>query len=101
MRACVLFLCKTVRRVQDVALQPNGDITASAVPALSDFSRAEEHWRIIPQGSGTRIHYDAQLVPDFFVPPMLGPWLLKRAIRRDLLGAAARIESLAAVPHAR
>ena len=101
MRACVLFLCRTVRRVQDVQTQPGGDITTRAVPALSDFSRAEERWRITPQGNGTRIRYDAQLVPDCFVPPILGPWLLQRAIRRELLDAAARLESLApAVPAA-
>ena len=53
MRACVLFLCRTVRRVQDVQTQPGGDITTRAVPALSDFSRAEERWRITAQGNGT------------------------------------------------
>ena len=104
MRACVLFLCKTVRRVQDVETHANGDITTRAVPSLSDFSHAEEHWRIVPQGNGTRIRYDAHMVPDFFVPPILGPWLLQRALRRDLLGAAALLESLAPAvpaPHAR
>lgn len=96
MRACVLFLCKTVRRVQKVTTLANGDITTSAIPELSDFARAHEHWRIQEQHNGTRIHYRAELVPSFFVPPWLGPYLIKQAIRRELVTAAQRLESLAA-----
>ena len=95
MRACVLFLCKTVRRVQKVTTLANGDITTSAIPELSDFTRAHEHWRIQGQQDGTRIHYRAELVPSFFVPPWLGPYLIKQAIRRELITAAERLESLA------
>ena len=95
MRACVLFLCKTVRRVQKVTTLANGDITTSAIPELSDFARAHEHWRIQKQPHGTRIHYRAELVPSFFVPPGLGPYLIKQAIRRELVTAAQRLESLA------
>jgi hypothetical protein len=94
-RACVWFLCKTVRRVQDVTLLADGDITTTAIPELSDFSHAEERWRIEPLRQGTHIHYRAELVPSFFVPPMLGPYLMKQAIRRELLTAAERLERLA------
>lgn len=95
MRACVLFLCKTVRRVQKVTALANGDITTSAIPELSDFTRAHEYWRIQGQGRGTHIAYRAELVPSFFVPPWLGPYLIKQAIRRELVTAAQRLESLA------
>ncbi len=97
MRACVLFLCKTVRRVQKVTTLANSDITTSAIPELSDFARAHEHWRIQGQQKGTRIHYWAELAPSFFVPPWLGPYLIKQAIRRELVTAAQRLESLAAI----
>ena len=96
MRACVLFLCKTVRRVQKVTTLANGDITTHAIPEFSDFVRAHEHWRIQRQLHGTHIHYRAELVPSFFVPPWLGPYLIKQAIRRELVTAAQRLESLAA-----
>ena len=96
MRACVLFLCKTVRRVQEVTTLANGDITTHAIPESSDFARAREHWRIQGQYNGTRIHYRAELVPSFFMPPWLGAYLIKQAIRRELVTAAQRLESLAA-----
>lgn len=97
MRACVWVFCRTVRRVQDVTLRANGDLTTRVVPERSDFSHGAERWRIIATGGGTRIRYDAQLTPRFFVPPLLGPYLVKQAIRRELVSAAQRLETLAPV----
>ncbi len=94
-RACVWIFCRTVRRVQDVTTLENGDLSTNALPEHSDFSRAVERWRIEATPGGTRIRYDAQLAPNFFVPPLLGPYLMKQAIRRELISAAQHLEALA------
>jgi hypothetical protein len=96
-RACVWIFCRTVRRVQDVATLDNGDLSTRALPERSDFSHAVERWRIDASGGGTRIRYNAQLAPSFFVPPLLGPYLMKQAIRRELISAAQHLEALAPV----
>ncbi len=96
-RACVWIFCRTVRRVEDVTTLENGDISTNALPERSDFSRAVERWRIEASHGGTRLRYDAQLAPNFFVPPILGPYLMKKAIRRELISAAQHLEALAPV----
>ena len=97
MHACVWIFCRTLRRVQDVTALENGELTTRVLPERSDFSQAVERWRIDPTPGGTRIRYDAQLAPKFFVPPLLGPYLMKQAIRRELLSAAQHLEALAPV----
>jgi hypothetical protein len=94
--SCVLFFCKTLRKVQEVREEENGDIVSRIVPAESDFSLADERWRVLPENGKTRIRYDAEVVPSFFVPPLIGPWIVKSKIRHELEVTAARLEALAA-----
>lgn len=93
--SCVLFFCRTVTMVKDIAEQEPGEILAHIDPAQSDFEEATEHWRILAEGEQTRLQYDAELVPDFFVPPLVGPWILKMKIRSSLLSGAEKLEALA------
>jgi hypothetical protein len=97
MHVCVWIFCRTLRRVQDVTTLENGDISTSVLPEPTGFSHAMELWRIDAIPGGTRIRYDAQLTPNFYVPPILGPYLMKKAIRRELIGAAQHLEALAPV----
>lgn len=92
---CILFFCRTVTMVKDIAEQEPGEILAHIDPAVSDFEEATEHWRILADGNQTRLQYDAELVPEFFVPPLIGPWLLKNNIRASLLSGAEKLEALA------
>lgn len=98
LRACVLFLCKSVSRVEDVVAEANGDITARALPEQSDFRVATERWRILPEGNGTRFVYRAELEPDFYIPPFVGPFVMRRVMERELRESAVRFEQLAGSP---
>lgn len=92
MHACVLVFCKTVKRVIDVTLENNGDIVTRALPELSDFYKADERWRIAPERAGTRIKYRGEIIPKFFVPPLIGPAILKYKMRSELETLAGRLE---------
>ena len=94
-RSCVLFFCKTIRKVEDVETLENGDIVTLAIPQLSDFRYAREHWQILDEQPQTRIKYQAELWPSFFIPPLIGPWLVKSKIRSELNTSAAILETLA------
>jgi hypothetical protein len=48
-----------------------------------------------PDGDGTKMTYKVELEPDFFVPPVIGPWYLKRTLSQGGLRAVTRIERLA------
>jgi hypothetical protein len=39
--------------------------------------------------------YKLEMEPDFFVPPVVGPWYLKRTLSQGGLRAVTRIERLA------
>lgn len=93
---CVLIFCKTFQQVKDVAKRPNGDTVAVMVPEQSDFDAGWERVQILAKRNKTRVQYDAQLAPAFFVPPLIGPWILKRKLRRLLIGIANKSEALAA-----
>ena len=99
MRACVLIFCKTVKRVTDVTLAENGDIVTHALPELSDFAQADERWRITSEQGRSRLHYHAKIVPGFFVPPLIGPAILKYKLRGELETLAARLERMGGYEH--
>lgn len=107
LRACVWIFCKDLRKLQDVTTRANGDIDTIALPAESDFRHAVERWRIVPEANDgnyanaanpahTRIEYESELTPSFFVPPFIGPALIKRALRRELTHSIETLERLAA-----
>jgi hypothetical protein len=78
--------------------EPNGDITTRALPEQSDFRVAAERWRILPEGTGTRFLYRAEIEPAFFVPPIIGPLVMRRVLARELRESAVRFEQLAGSP---
>jgi hypothetical protein len=92
---CVAFFCTTVERVETLDVVPDSQIVATVIPERSDtrYSRAE--WRLRPEGGGTLLHYELEMEPDFWVPPLIGPALVKRALRQGGARAALRIEGLA------
>lgn len=101
LRACVWIFCKDLRKLEDVSTRTNGEIVTVAIPNESDFSHAVERWRIVAAPDGaraarTRIEYEAEMTPSFFVPPFLGPALIKRALRRELTHSIETLERLAA-----
>lgn len=93
-RACVLFLCKTLTRVEDARTRGN-EIETEVLPEQSDFAYAQERWRISRHKHRTRVEYKAAFVPDFYVPPFIGPLLITSAMRSELETAAKRLEALA------
>lgn len=93
--SCVLFFCRTVNLMRDITEQPDGAITARIDPAQSDFRETTEQWRITADNGNTRLQYRAELIPTFYVPPLIGPWLVKGQIRSALESGAEKLEALA------
>jgi hypothetical protein len=93
LQACVLFLCRSAQRVLEVETTDNGDILTHTDPGASDFRHGEEIWQILAEGHGTRLRYRASLTPNFFIPPLIGPWLLKSRLREELETIVLRLEA--------
>ncbi|NIR61327.1 MAG: hypothetical protein GWO02_18425 [Gammaproteobacteria bacterium] len=97
LEACVAWVCRTMTQVQAVTERPPRSVDAEILPGPSDFERGHSRWRILElDGGSTRLVYHATVVPDFWVPPVIGPWLIERTFRRELVDAARRLEELAA-----
>lgn len=95
LEACVLFFCKTVKRVVEIAAKPSTDITVTEDPASPHFRSAVERWRVAAEGAATRLNYTAEVVPNFFIPPLIGPPVVKYFLRREIRLTAFEVEALA------
>lgn len=94
-RGCILFFCKSMVRQGYVEAQHNIDLRAVANPQSSDFHLFEELWEFAEERGGTRVRYKLLMQPDFWVPPAIGPYLIKRKLKKDGGDALDRIEDIA------
>jgi hypothetical protein len=95
MEGCMLLFCKSFVREGELTLLPNTEIIAIADPDKSDFKYSREQWTLKKDGDGALLVYDFELEPDFWVPPVIGPYIMKRVLRRGGTDAVDRIEALA------
>lgn len=91
-RVCILMFCKRVVQVQDVTLLEDYAIRAVVVPDDSDFRRGIAHWQLTASGAATELLFTNRFEPDFWVPPVIGPWLIKRKLVREVAETAMYIE---------
>ena len=95
MEGCVLFWCRSFVRIGYLVLDPIHEIKATVDADRSDFKMSTERWQLRSEDGGTLMIYEFEMVPDFWVPPVLGPYYIKRALRSGGVRAAERIEALA------
>ena len=95
MEGCILFFCKSMRRTERLEAEAPHFIRTVAIPEHSDFDYSHSEWILEPQQGGTRMKYVLVMEPKFWVPPIIGPWFIKRAISTGGLRAVERIERMA------
>ncbi len=95
LRACLLIFCKTMKKTVDIQTWPQNDIVVIGDPNLSDFSYSVERWRVSGEDAKTRLRYSAEMVPDFFIPPLIGPWLVKSFLQKEIQATAIKVQALA------
>jgi len=78
-----------------VMLTPHREIVALADPEESDFNYSRERWQLEADGDGAILKYEFELEPSFWVPPVIGPYVMKRVLRAGGSDAVDRIEALA------
>jgi uncharacterized protein YndB with AHSA1/START domain len=92
-RVCVLFYCRDVTESQDMVQSPGYTIDADILPQNSDFHRGRGQWRLTAEGDATVMHFHAELVPAFFLPPLIGPWLIRREMVNQITEIVMIIEA--------
>ena len=91
-RVCILVFCKRVEQVQDVTLINSRMLVATMVPGAGDFRSGLARWRFTPDGDGTVLHFTEVFEPDFWVPPVIGPWLIEKKLVSEMAETAMHIE---------
>jgi hypothetical protein len=92
---CILFFCKSLVRQGYVEFVENRELRAHVDPAHSDFAFSNETWTFREEDGGTRVRYELHMDPKFWVPPGIGPYLIKRKLKSASGDALDRIERLA------
>jgi len=91
-KVCILMFCKRVELVQDVTLLQDYAIEAVTLPQGGDFRSGVAHWQLTASGDATEMLFTNTFEPDFWVPPVIGPWLIKRKLIREVAETAMYIE---------
>lgn len=94
-RGCVLFFCLSFERRGYVESEPNEVLRAFANPETSDFLMSNETWTFAADEGGTVVSYHLLMKPKFWVPPGIGPYMIKRKLKNDGGDALDRIEVIA------
>lgn len=94
--ACILFFCRSLVQVQNINEIEGREIMAVSLPEKSNVRFATVHWKLNPAQGQTRLQVSAQLVPEFWMPPLIGPWFIKRGLHSGMAEMVANIEHYAA-----
>ena len=95
MEGCVLLFCVSFERYGHLELEPENYIEAIVDPETSDFRYSVESWKLEEQGDRVLLTYRFEVEPAFWVPPVIGPYYIRRALRAGAVRAVDRIEALA------
>lgn len=88
-RTKVAFSEYTFEVTLAVTVDPPREITFRRV--AGNLQRMEGTWRIAGDGARCRINYRADIQPGFWVPPLLGPLLMRSQVDRQLEGLESEI----------
>jgi hypothetical protein len=97
---CVLFFCKAIHQEQVMTATSNasgGILQAELVSRGGDF-KGQGRWTVKPcrsDRSPSCVDVGIELVPVFWMPPVIGPWLIRRKMSEEAQRSAAGLEQLA------
>jgi len=95
---CVWFRCLKINRMQSVHEDSPWYLRVETDPRSSDFKSATTEWWVLPYGDeATKVIYDAQMTPDFYLPPVVGRFVLKIKLRESVVTSFERLECIARI----
>ncbi len=94
-KGCVLFFCQSFERQGYLEIELNKELRAFANPETSDFHLSNESWQFVVRDGGTVVIYDLTMKPKFWIPPAIGPFLIRRKLKNNGSEAVDRIERIA------
>ncbi|MGD2063060.1 MAG: hypothetical protein PVF51_05695 [Nitrospirota bacterium] len=94
---CLALFCVDVVSVADIKVLPSGDLQVLVIPELSSFRSGAAVWHIQSWQGETRIRYELRVEPDFFIPPLIGRFIMIEKLRNEILTTFSRLECMARI----
>ncbi len=96
LRSCILFFCFKLIIVEDIQEVGQEVILMTMVPEQSDFKSGKTQWHVTALADGrSRIQLYCDVTPGFWVPPLIGPILVKNKFLQLAKESIRQIELLA------
>ena len=92
--SCLLFFCKSVEKVETIHATEFREIATEAIPEQSDFIFNRSRWLLESRDEGTLVTYEAEMEPDFWMPPLITKWAIRHKLRKSAELIGMRIEYL-------
>ncbi len=95
-QGCVLGFCRGVERIMLLEATPF-EVVHATVESESDgnLRYGRETWELSPTEGGTLILYHHELVLGFWLPPLIGPWAVRRALYWGASDVVQTLEDIA------
>ncbi|MSR15358.1 MAG: SRPBCC family protein [Gammaproteobacteria bacterium] len=99
LKHCILVFCFDIDFVETLEVLPSGDIATRIIPGAGNFERGETIWRIEAiSDTATRVTMEADQEPKFWIPPLIGPLLIKRSFINEVTETLQNLERIANAP---
>ena len=96
MQQCVVGICFDIRFVEKVREENPGTIDVTQLPNAGSFRRGDARWTVRALAEGvTQVSMQANQEPSFWVPPIIGPYLMRRTFAREVRETVQKIELVA------
>ncbi len=100
--ACVWIFCKTMHQQQIMTATADahgGVLRAALVPHRGDFRSGRARWTVRPcrnRPAPTCLDMQLELQPAFWVPPLVGAWIIRHKMYQEALRCGIGLERVAA-----
>ncbi|HKI64328.1 MAG TPA: SRPBCC family protein [Burkholderiales bacterium] len=98
LKSCIWLFCRKIVQVEDVVESDAQTILTRIVSGRGNFKSGWSSWHLTAKGARTHLHYEASRVPDFWIPPLIGPWAVAQSMREQLEASIPVLERLANQP---
>ncbi|MFT6625123.1 MAG: hypothetical protein ACJAZI_001207 [Cycloclasticus sp.] len=96
LRMCFTIICFAKQQTLEVTVARHS-VTARIIREQSDFESGWMKWQLSPaKDEGSSLFYfSAEMVPDFWVPPLIGPLLIQHKLKKEAHYSIRQLENLA------
>lgn len=92
---CIMFFCVEFTQVVEFRAVAERKLLGEFDQRDSRFQFGQLKWCLTgTSNADTHLVFDADLSPAFWIPPLLGPWILKRALRKTAMDIVMNLDRM-------